>query len=264
MPESTITLTQSIVTGSIAGAAGVPLDHFFWAIQLRLQSGASFTLNPFILSRGLLTNAATVIPITAYQVGCNQYIKNTFFNTPELSNTQKIITTFFAGASSAVFCSPAELIMIHQAHSGYNFNRTCQYLISQAGYKCLANGLTATAAREGFFTFCFLGITPRLKKSIHPYCTNDYTAYLGSGFVSGIGASVLSQGIDTTKNIQQLELVSFKAAMKKIKKEQGIRGFWNGCIPRTIRITTGLTIMAWANEKMETTVNSRHHKIGRC
>ena len=59
------TVAQSLITGSVAGAVEVLVDHPLWTIKTRLQNGEPFSLKPSVLYTGILANAASMVPITA-------------------------------------------------------------------------------------------------------------------------------------------------------------------------------------------------------
>ncbi len=154
--EPAVTIAQSIVIGSLAGAIEVFVDHPLWSIKTRFQRGEAFTLNPSLLYRGILPNAASMVPITALQVSLNQGFHNLFFNdTTGLSDCKRITSAFVAGVGSSVVRCPTEMVMAHQSHTGNTFFVAGQQLVKNVGWRCLFTGLPATAMREGMFTTFF-------------------------------------------------------------------------------------------------------------
>lgn len=262
MKESKATVAQSVITGSVAGAVEVLIDHPLWSIKTRLQRGDSFTLNPSLLYRGILPNAASMVPITAMQVGLNRCFQNTFFkDSKELSSSQRITSAFIAGIGSAFVSCPTEMVMTYQGKAGGSFYTAGGHLVKQGGRGCLFTGLSATAMREGMFTAFFLAGTPILKANIRPFCSNDSVASLVAGMGAGVGATIASQGVDTIKTIQQasnpLQSSSFKDAAKKLYSTHGVYGFFKGGIPRGTRVMSAVTIMGWVNEEMEAKFRQR-------
>lgn len=250
------TVAQSILIGSSAGGMEVLIDHPLWSIKTRMQRGDSFTFNPTLLYRGILPNAASMIPITAIQVSLNRCFQNIFFkNSDELSNSQRITSAFVAGIGSAFVSGPTEMVMTYQSKTGGSFYTAGKHLIFQAGWHCLFSGLPATMAREGMFTAFFLAVTPILKSKIQPYCSNSYAASLIAGTSAGIGATIASQGLDTIKTIQQVanpqQPISLRKATQQIYSTHGFYGFFKGGVPRGTRVMSAVTIMGWVNEKME-------------
>lgn len=256
------TVLQSVITGSVAGAVEVFVDHPLWSIKTRLQCGDPFTLNPSLLYRGILPNAASMVPITALQVGLNRCFQNLFFkDKKELSNSERITSAFVAGMSSSFVSCPTEMVMTYQRKEKGSFYNVGKHLVKQGGFTCLYTGLLATALREGMFTAFFLAVTPILKANIQPFCSNDYVASLAAGMGAGVGATLASQGVDTVKTIQQasnpLKPVGLKDAVVKLYSTQGVHGFFKGSVPRGARVMSAVTIMGWVNEKMEAKFRQR-------
>lgn len=255
-PKNKATVLDSILSGSVAGATEVVVNHPLWTVKTRIQRGESLTFNPQILYRGILPNAASMVPITAMQVGLNRLVQTIFFNnSSEMSNYQKIASGFIAGVGSSFASCPTEMVMTHQGKKGGNFIASKNYLVLQGGYKCLFSGLPATMIREGLFTSFFLAGTPIVKTKLKPYCSNDYLASLLAGMGAGLCATAATQGVDTIKTIQQSAApqnpVGFVEAAKKLYSSHGINGFFKGAVPRGTRVVSAITIMSWVNEKME-------------
>lgn len=255
--RSKTTLAQSLVTGSVAGATEVLVDHPLWVIKTRMQSGQPFSLNHRILYRGIVPNASSMIPSTALQVGFNRGFQEVLFkNTADLSNTQRLGSAFMAGMASSFVSCPTEMVMTYQGKMGGGFYQAGKQIVSQGGYRALFTGLLATALREGKFTAFFLGVTPMLKAQIQPHCSNDYTASLLAGMGAGVGATLASQGFDTLKTIQQTadlkKPMSFVGSVKKLYGTNGAYGFFKGGIPRGTRVMSAVTIMGFVADRMDT------------
>lgn len=253
--KSKLTMIQSVVIGSMAGAMEVLVNHPLWSIKTRSQRGVAFTLNPSLLYRGILPNAASMIPITALQVGLNHGFQNIFFkDSTTLSDYQRIASAFVAGAGSSAVSCPTEMLMTYQGQIGGSAFATAKHLVKQNGWHCLFTGLTATAIRDSMFTTFFLAATPILKAKLQPYCKNDYAASLAAGIAAGVGATLASQGVDTLKTIQQAaplqQPIGLKETTKKLYATQGIYGFFRGGVPRGARVISAITIMGLVSEKM--------------
>ena len=261
-PKNNITIMQSIITGSVAGAAEVLVDHPLWTIKTRLQRGESMTLNPSLLYRGILPNAASMVPITAMQVGLNTCFQKLYYKDKnKLSYLQRIASAFVAGVASAFVTCPTEMVMTYQGNIGGGFYRASKYLIDAAGWSCLLTGLPATAVREGLFASFFLAGTPILKANIKAYCSNDYVASLTAGICAGIGATIATQAFDTVKTVQQSagvnHPITIQDAVKHLYTKYGVQGFFKGSMPRGARMMSAVTIMGWVNEKMEKKLSNK-------
>lgn len=251
-----VSVAQSILIGSVAGATEVLVDHPLWSIKTRMHLGEAFTFNPSLLYRGILPNAASMVPITALQVGLNRCFQNVIFkDSAGLSDVQRITSAFVAGVGSSALSCPTEMIMTFQGQKGGSFYAAGNYLVKQSGWQCLFTGLFATAIREGMFTTFFLAGTPILKAKIQPYCQNDYAVSLAAGIGAGLGATLASQGVDTLKTMQQAaqsQPVGFNEAAKKLYATKGMFGFFKGGVPRGARVVSAVTIIGLVSEKMET------------
>ncbi|KTC89758.1 MC/SLC25 family protein [Fluoribacter dumoffii] len=250
--KKNLSVYQSIFSGSVTGAFEVMVDHPLWSIKTRMQKGETFTLNPQVLYRGILPNAASMIPITAVQVGLNRFFQKCFWgNNYELSDGQKMASAFAAGVGSALISCPTEMIMTHQKKS---FFAAGSYLVKQNGWSCLYTGMLATMLREGMFSTFFLGVAPTLKNRIKEYCPNDYFASLLAGMTAGIGATFASQQFDVVKTVQQASVAKnsagFFRTVQKHYAAYGACGFFKGSVPRGLRVMSAVTLMNWMNEKM--------------
>ncbi|HHT0592628.1 TPA: MC/SLC25 family protein [Legionella anisa] len=260
--KNNLSIFQSIVSGSITGAFEVFVDHPLWSIKTRMQKGEPFTLNPQVLYRGILPNAASMVPITAVQVGLNRFFQKWFFgNKYELSDAQRLSSAFAAGVGSALISCPTEMIMTHQKTG---FFSTGSHLVRQVGWPHLYTGLMATMLREGLFSTFFLAVTPTLKVRIKEYYPNDYAASLLAGMLAGVGATLASQKFDVVKTAQQSSVaansVGFFKTTQKIYTTDGVYGFFKGGLPRGLRVMSAVTLMSWMNEKMDELLTQNQQK----
>lgn len=261
--QSRITVPQSIVMGAVAGATEVFVNHPLWSIKTRLQRGDAFTLNPFLLYRGIFPNAASMVPITVLQMSLNRGFQSLFFkDSRSLSDYQRIGSAFVAGVGSSAVSCPTEMVMTYQGQTGGSFYAAGKYLVNQSGWRSLFVGLPATAMREGMFTTFFLAGKPMLNARMQGFFKNDYLASLASGIGAGLGATLASQGVDTLKTIQQaaklLQPVSLWEAARKLYSIEGISGFFKGGVPRGLRVVSAVTLMGSVSEKMETIFRQRN------
>ena len=267
-PAKYPTITQRLITGSIAGAVEVVVNHPLWSIKTRMQCGDPFSLNLRLLYRGILPNAASMIPITGLQVGLDRFFQQIFFKEVNtLTHTQGIISAFVAGVGSAPLCCGAEMILTHQKKIGGSFYNAATYLLTHCGGRSLFTGLPATMIREGVFTAFFLAGTPLLNLMVKPYFSNDYVASLLAGVGSGVSATLLSQGADTLKTIQQggdpQQPISLQRVARELYAKQGGYGFFKGGMPRGARVTSAVIVMSFVTEHLETLFQQREAEEGR-
>jgi hypothetical protein len=251
--KSTLTIAQSLFMGSVAGMVEVLFNHPLWSIKTRKQRGDYFTLNPSILYRGMLPNAASMVPITAIQVALNCYLQTSFFkNVQELSNLQRFTAAFFAGMGSSLVSCPTEMVMTYQGKTGGSFYHCMKALTTDGGVRRVYTGLPATAMRDGLFAAFFLAVKPILKPHFQPYFSKDYYASVSAGIAAGLGATLASQAFDTIKTVQQAsepaQKMSFKKACKSLHTSHG---FFKGGLSRGARVILAVTEMGLVNEALE-------------
>lgn len=252
--KSKTTVAQSLITGSVAGAMEVLVDHPLWTIKTRLQNGEPFSLKPSVLYTGILANAASMVPITAIQVGLNTAIQNVFFK-DGLTDRQRMASAFISGAGSSLVSCPTEMVMLHQGRMKTCFSSAANHIVQQGGYRALFTGMTGTGARDGLFTMSFLALTPILKGYLKPYCKDDAATSIAAGVSAGVLATVPSQVFDTLKTRQQKEVSSkpmgFREAAKHLYATGGMHSFFKGGLPRALRVVSAVTIISGVNAAME-------------
>ncbi len=252
---STYDIVKSMMAGAAAGAAEVLVNHPFWTMKTRSQNKEAFTIKPYILYRGLIPNTASMMPITAIQVGLNTFIKNAYFNNEPMNDLQKTGCAFAAGVASAIVTCPTEMIMTQQGKAKTGFSQTARSVVHQAGIKSLYKGMTATAMRDGVFTAAFIAGPPIFKPYIMPYCDNEFLATVASGMSAGLCAVVASQAVDTIKTAQQSvdpkQSMRIKDAIQHIRASSGYAGLFKGAGWRGLRIMSAVTMMSTLKEKIE-------------
>lgn len=248
-----LTVWQSLFSGGVLGFIEVMVNYPLWSIKTRMQNHKPFTMNPEKLYRGVTFAAVNKIPLTATQIGMNQFIKkNIFTDNQELSSTQRILSSFSAGVTSSFFCCPTDMVLSNIKKHEINAMKTTARLYAEGGIGKLYTGLLATMIREGFYVTFFLVGTPLLKQKIEPHCENDMVASILAGIASGIGAAVTSQPADTIKTVQQTSWSNkdFAETFKSIYASHGVSGLFKGFFPRCTRVISGVTLLGIMNSKV--------------
>lgn len=248
--KSTLTIPESLFSGCIAGATEVLVNHPLWSIKTRIQRGENWKVGPKILYRGLIPNAASMIPITAVQVGLDQSFQTlAFYNAHTLSHPERLSCAFVAGACSALISCPIEMVMTQQSQDGSSFIKTANSM----GFSRLYTGLPATAFRDGFFTLAFIGAIPLVKAQLKPYCTNDLYASILAGIPSGVAATLVTQGVDTLKTHQQAsrDPTGFLKSARALYHTAGVQGFFKGTLPRGTRVISAVTLLGIVNDHIK-------------
>jgi solute carrier family 25 citrate transporter 1 len=107
----------------------------------------------------------------------------------------------------------------------------------------------ATLLREGSFSVFFLMVTPVLKAYLQQYTEHETSSGLMAGFASGVGATLMTQPLDTVKTIQQASaspLGFFKTA-----QGIGLGHLFKGTLSRGSSVVLSITLMSMLKEQLE-------------
>lgn len=243
-----LTPFQSLVAGSVAGAAEAFITHPFWALKVRSQRNDSFTLNPRLLYRGIVPNVCSMIPITAVQLGLDSFASNHF-------HWGGFASALFAGAGASMVCCPTEMIMTYQSKHGGSLMQAADAIIIQGGVRALYNGFLVTAARESIFTTSLLFLSPLLKARFQSSLPNEGSASLAAGLLSGLTATYASHGFDTIKTLQQAanpsQKLNVRETARQVFKNDGAAGFFRGSGWRCANVSAAVTIIADVKDRVE-------------
>jgi solute carrier family 25 citrate transporter 1 len=253
-PLRPLSTTQSIIAGSIVGGIEVCVNHPLWSIKTMLQRHMALSFHPTILYRGLSTNAASMVPITAVQVT----LKNTMqLHVPAHQQTSinaQFSCAFAAGIGSSMITCPVELVMTKQNASGYHFVQTCKHIMQMHGLSSFYRGLSATMLREGTFTATYLAAVPTLSVYYKNQGMGPYFATFTAGVSAGLLSTLMTHGIDVIKTTQQANLnaaqLNIIKQAKNLYQQHGLFAFTKGIIPRGIRIISAVSLMGYFNEKI--------------
>ena len=241
MPKENPTLAQEATSGCVAAVSEVLVNHPFWTIKTRRQQGMPFTLSPRVLYSGFFPNMASMMPITAAQMGSFHVFQSVLFADSQ-DAWSKAASGFSAGAVAAMFAGPVEMVMTHQ-EPRQRFVATAQALMKQGGVGRLYTGCAMTAMRDGGFTVGYIVAPEVIKPLMQPYFESDKAAVFWSKIVAGVGAAVASQPFDTIKTAQQSAAQSVTDAIKNPFKG----GLWRG-----VRVVSAVYIMSSVKENMNT------------
>ena len=240
---------KSIITGGVAGAVEVGVDHPLWRLKTRYQDDSipknqKLTFDPRILYRGWIPNMLSMVPITAVQVGTAEALKSWFSNdgTP-LSKIKAIAYNATGGAFSAIMSSPTELVMAQQT-SDRGFIATFKHIYQTQGIKGLTKGMFGTSVRDAKFTVGYGFAGPYLKERFAEIMSEGQASVAG-GATAGVGVAALSQPWDSLKTAQQTgsNLSCWELAKQKLKQE-GIAGLYKGSFWRMSRVASATMLMS--------------------
>ncbi|KAM9491505.1 mitochondrial glycine transporter B isoform 2-T5 [Salvelinus alpinus] len=157
-----------------------------------------------------------------------------------------------ARAVAGVCMLPVTVIKTRFESGRYNYVSILGALKSVCeteGPRALFSGLTATLLRDAPFSGIYVMFYSQAKRSLPPEVSSSPYAPLGNfgcGVMAGVLASVVTQPADVVKTHIQVSPAHWttKDAIRYIYTEHGLRGFFRGAVPRSLRRTL-MAAMAW-------------------
>ena len=245
MKKHKLSSIENYTIGALTGLAEVIATNPLFVIKTKIQQNKSWLLGPSSYYRGVTANALGFMPITAIQVGANQWIQSTIFNQPT-SNLEKMASAFSAGVISSGLSCPVEKIMTLQNDQPSTKIST---LLKGNIKKNLFTGQLATALREGGFSIFFLAAPPIIKDKLKNYDLNETSSSLIAAVSSGISASLLTQPFDTIKTAQQSS--THPLSFFNTAKNLGYKGLFKGLVARSSSVIISITLMDWVKTHLE-------------
>ena len=214
-------------------------------------------------------------PITAVQFCLNGLLQQAFRslnpgnsnndNERALSEKEILSASFGAGALSALFYGPVDLVTIQQQKLHSAPIATVRTLMKEYGTLSLFRGLGATIVREGIYTAGYLGLSPviahhLMEKKQNPsesesllddeYCypmfgNRPFLACIVGACMAGSLSAILTHPADTAKTCVQSDMTKQKWPNARIallkmwtgEVEGGTGRMWKGLGPRIMRLS---------------------------
>lgn len=247
--QTELSSLQSYAIGAFTGLAEVLVTNPFFIMKTNLQQGLTIPWRLTSLYKGAFANALGFVPITSIQIGASQWMIKNWFSQPP-SALEKSGVTFAAGALSSVVSCPIEKIMTLENNMPHlSFRQTLKYQFQVQGLKSLFSGQMATLFREGGFAVFFLTVTPILKAYLHQHTQHDTSSSVIAGLGSGIGATLVTQPLDTIKTTQQAS--SSPLGFFKTAQGLGPAQLFKGSLARGSSVMLSITLMSMLKEQLE-------------
>lgn len=199
------------ITGAISGATGILLSHPIDTIKSNVQDGKSIRYNPRFLFRGIVPPFFGMGLEKAVVFGTYHNVKTLL---PENNNYNNLIAGAVAGFASSFVVTPIERLKIMSQ-------------VGNSGFRNLYAGLSTTFTREmpGFGVYF---TSYEYMKSLNKNSgTMDHFLMGGtSGFLAWF--FIYPQDLIKTQIQASSEPISYRTIVKKIYKENGIKGFFRG------------------------------------
>ena len=171
------------------------------------------------------------------------------------SNTHSFLSGAFARAFAGALLCPLTVVktrMEWEARSEYRgMMHATKSIVQQDGLRGLYRGLTATLIRDAPFSGFYVMLYTYMKAKVENYAPdmNRTLVNLMSGLVSGLAATAMTHPADTIKTRTQLPIesqvhLSVVSAVQRLYREEGIRGFFRGYLPRMMK-RAGSTAVTW-------------------
>ena len=275
---------ENIVVGSAAGALETCIQMPLITYKFCSQEGRRLPTSIPEWYRGLLVQAGTVAPITAFQFCANGLLQmmvvrfDNIRGSPsspssgvqrELTDSEMILTAAGAGSISALLYSPVDLITIHQQKLRMGMIETGQHIIQEYGWgkNGFYRGFFPCMIREAVYVSGYLGLAPVLTSHLLVQSSTDTihnessSIIIRSPFVAGIlGASMagvfsalVTHPIDTAKTCIQSDFSgkiwpNLSTTVPKLIKTSGVSSLFRGFLSRTTNICVACFICMNAQE----------------
>lgn len=205
------------------------------------------------LWRGMSPSIVRCVPGVGIYFGTLYSLKRYFLRDHPPSPLESVILGMGSRSVAGVCMSPITVIKTRYESGRYGYESIYKALRSiylSEGHRGLFSGLTATLLRDAPFSGIYLMFYSQTK-SIVLHDQSDVAfipvVNFSCGIFAGILASLVTQPADVIKTHMQLSPVKFQwigQAVTLIFKVYGLRGFFQGSIPRALRRTL-MAAMAW-------------------
>ena len=249
---------ESLIVGSGAGMLEAFITHPLWVWKTRAQYGDSFSLNPKIIYKGVLTRIVTMSSIVGSRVLVRDNTLRYIYETSIPNFTQNFVSSFLGGVGGSFITSVSEFLLVQQQRNHNNpgfstFYTSIQEINKNQKPSVFLRGFPCASIRDGIITSCILCVTPYLKSKLLENSIDIVSASLGAGLFSGVLSAIASHPFDTIKAIQQAESLNvlgkntFQTSLH-IYRNYGVKGFYRGFFWRTSRLTLAVPIIFYSTE----------------
>lgn len=246
-PRMALSPMENLGVGALGGALEVSIQMPILTFKFCVQEGRALPTSAAGWYRGVGVQAGTVAPITAIQMMVNGFLGKVALrgDVRELTDQEKIVTAFGAGAISALVYSPVDLVTIQQQKLAKNPLATLKHLVNNHGVSSLLRGFSACAVRESIYTAGYLGLAPvatsALCEKVAFFQDKPFAAGFTGACFAGTLAALLTHPADTAKTCVQSDMMgtqwaSARAVVPKLIAEGGIGSLYKGGLARTVRL----------------------------
>nr|XP_027788188.1 mitochondrial glycine transporter isoform X3 [Marmota flaviventris] len=246
---------KAFLCGSISGTCSTLLFQPLDLLKTRLQ-----TLQPSDhgsrrvgMLAVFLKSIVRCVPGVGIYFGTLYSLKQYFLRGHPPTPLESIMLGMSSRSVAGVCMSPITVIKTRYESGKYGYESIYAALRSiyrSEGHRGLFSGLSATLLRDAPFSGIYLMFYSQTKGLVlHDQLDAVFIPVINfsCGIFAGILASLVTQPADVIKTHMQLSPVKFRwigQAVTIIFKDHGLRGFFQGSVPRALRRTL-MAAMAW-------------------
>jgi len=270
---SALTPAEALGVGVCSGTIEVCLQQPTLYLKNATQQRLPFTLNPFVLYRGLTMSVANMGILTGIQFPLSNLVTRalTGGESRKLTPAEQITSGFAGGAMSGVVCAPMELVMIQQQRFGEsNLFRVGARIVRDHGVSTLYRGLLTACGREAFFCAGVLGLGPVFTEALQErFGLGEKSGSLLGAVGAGVISATLSHPLDTVKtcmqgDIQQAKYTSVTSTVRTLLRDERLPRLFAGWGWRTVRIIGATFIIGQCKDRLSELLLPRRHRLTTC
>nr|XP_044992583.1 mitochondrial glycine transporter isoform X5 [Jaculus jaculus] len=207
------------------------------------------------LWKGMSPSIVRCVPGVGIYFGTLHSLKQHFLRGRPPTALESLMLGVGSRSVAGVCTSPLTVVKTRFESGRYGYESICTALRSiyhNEGHRGLFSGLTATLLRDAPFSGIYLMFYSQTKGIVLHGTDQLDAAFVPAvnfscGIFAGILASLVTQPADVIKTHMQLSPGRFQwigQAVAFIFKDHGLRGFFQGSVPRALRRTL-MAAMAW-------------------
>ncbi|XP_004708731.1 mitochondrial glycine transporter isoform X1 [Echinops telfairi] len=262
---------KAFVCGSISGTCSTVLFQPLDLLKTRLQAAQPAAQGPrrvgafallltvvrteslLGLWKGMSPSIVRCVPGVGIYFGTLYSLKQHFLPGHPPSALESVILGVGSRAVAGVCMSPITVIKTRYESGQYAYGSiyaALKNIYRTEGHRGLFSGLTATLLRDAPFSGIYLMFYNQTKSTVPQEQLGAVLAPVvnfSCGLVAGVLASLVTQPADVIKTHMQLAPVRCRwigQTVTLIFKDYGLRGFFQGGVPRALRRTL-MAAMAW-------------------
>jgi len=257
-------MVKSFLAGSLSGTCSTLLFQPLDLIKTKIQQVGGSKRSMLDVTRGVVAcekmpglwrgvgpSLVKTVPGVGIYFSCMHTMKtNLFQGAPSAS--QSLFVGAFARTVAGCIMIPVTVVKVRYESGTYGYRSVgdaLRAIQSREGVRGLTRGLLPTLLRDVPFSGIYLMLYDKLKRIAanrmpSSFINDDMNRFL-CGIGAGVLASLLTQPADVVKTRLQLSGGdSLASVIRLIGREEGMRGYFRGCAPRTLRRTL-MAVLAW-------------------